>query len=97
VRLNILVTALFDCIGIGYGIRRQADPYLLSWRALLLYHSRPSSMLDLDVGCETGNYRIAMRKAGFGDLRSICLRRCLWQAAGKSRSLRPVAGAWRES
>jgi ubiquinone/menaquinone biosynthesis C-methylase UbiE len=57
-----LVMALYDLIGIGYDATRQADPYLLS---RLLHHLQ--SRIDaryLDVGCGSGNYTIAMRKAG---------------------------------
>jgi ubiquinone/menaquinone biosynthesis C-methylase UbiE len=54
--------ALYDKIGVGYDTTRQADPYLLS---RLMHHleARPDARY-LDVGSGTGNYTIAMRRAG---------------------------------
>jgi ubiquinone/menaquinone biosynthesis C-methylase UbiE len=53
---------LYDRIGIGYDTTRQADPYLLS---RLIHHLRPSHTgRYLDIGCGTGNYTIAMHRAG---------------------------------
>jgi SAM-dependent methyltransferase len=54
--------ALYDRIGVGYDSTRSADPYLLS---RILHHLRPTARARyLDVGCGTGNYTIAMRRAG---------------------------------
>ncbi len=54
--------ALYDRIGVGYDTTRQADPYLLS---RILHHLGPKSDARyLDVGSGTGNYTIAMRRAG---------------------------------
>src|SRR5258708_9803329 len=54
--------ALYDRIGIGYDTTRQADPYLLS---RLIHHLRPSHTgRYLDVGSGTGNYTLAMHRAG---------------------------------
>jgi ubiquinone/menaquinone biosynthesis C-methylase UbiE len=54
--------ALYDRIGIGYDTTRQADPYLLS---RLIHHLRPrADGRYLDVGSGTGNYTIAMHRAG---------------------------------
>src|SRR5260370_7667420 len=53
---------LYDRIGIGYDTTRQADPYLLS---RLIHHLRPSHTgRYLDVGSGTGNYTLAMHRAG---------------------------------
>ncbi|HUA33456.1 MAG TPA: class I SAM-dependent methyltransferase [Candidatus Binataceae bacterium] len=54
--------ALYDKIGVGYDTTRQADPYLLS---RILHHLGPKpGARYLDVGSGTGNYTIAMRRAG---------------------------------
>ena len=54
--------ALYDRIGVGYDTTRQADPYLLS---RLIHHLRPDSKgRYLDLGSGTGNYTIAMHRAG---------------------------------
>ena len=54
--------ALYDRIGVGYDTTRQADPYLLS---RLIHHLRPrASGRYLDIGSGTGNYTIAMHRAG---------------------------------
>jgi ubiquinone/menaquinone biosynthesis C-methylase UbiE len=54
--------ALYDRIGVGYDATRQADPYLLS---RLMHHLRPHARgRYLDVGSGTGNYTIAMHRAG---------------------------------
>lgn len=54
--------ALYDKIGVGYDTTRQADPYLLS---RIIYHLAPKPEgRYLDVGSGTGNYTIAMRRAG---------------------------------
>ena len=54
--------ALYDRIGVGYDTTRQADPYLLS---RLIHHLRPrANCRYLDIGSGTGNYTIAMHRAG---------------------------------
>jgi ubiquinone/menaquinone biosynthesis C-methylase UbiE len=54
--------ALYDRIGVGYDTTRQADPYLLS---RLIHHLRPNhNGRYLDLGSGTGNYTIAMHRAG---------------------------------
>jgi ubiquinone/menaquinone biosynthesis C-methylase UbiE len=54
--------ALYDRIGVGYDATRQADPYLLS---RLIHHLRPRpNGRYLDIGSGTGNYTIAMHRAG---------------------------------
>jgi ubiquinone/menaquinone biosynthesis C-methylase UbiE len=54
--------ALYDRIGVGYDTTRQADPYLLS---RLIHHLRPSHTGHyLDLGSGTGNYTIAIHRAG---------------------------------
>jgi ubiquinone/menaquinone biosynthesis C-methylase UbiE len=54
--------ALYDRIGVGYDTTRQADPYLLS---RLIHHLRPSHTgRYLDIGSGTGNYTLAMHRAG---------------------------------
>ena len=54
--------ALYDRIGVGYDTTRQADPYLLS---RLIHHLRPHPRRRyLDLGSGTGNYTIAMHRAG---------------------------------
>jgi SAM-dependent methyltransferase len=53
---------LYDRIGIGYDTTRQADPYILS---RLIHHLRPTHEgRYLDVGSGTGNYTLAMHRAG---------------------------------
>ncbi|HYK66262.1 MAG TPA: methyltransferase domain-containing protein, partial [Patescibacteria group bacterium] len=54
--------ALYDRIGVGYDATRQADPYLLS---RLMHHLRPrEGGRYLDIGSGTGNYTVAIHKAG---------------------------------
>ncbi|MGH7864683.1 MAG: hypothetical protein ACREQB_06815 [Candidatus Binataceae bacterium] len=54
--------ALYDRIGTTYDATRRADPYLLG---RLLHHLSPAlDRMHLDLGCGTGNYTAALRRAG---------------------------------
>jgi ubiquinone/menaquinone biosynthesis C-methylase UbiE len=54
---------LYNQIGLGYNVTRQADPYITE-RLFQLLSPQPGK-LYLDVGCGTGNYTIALSNKGF--------------------------------
>jgi len=54
--------ALYDTIGTGYNITRQADPYITERLFQIL--SPKITGTYLDIGCGTGNYTIAMANRG---------------------------------
>ncbi len=54
---------VYDNIGIGYNTTRRADPHIAS-RLVALLQPQPDGRY-LDIGCGTGNYMNALRKAGF--------------------------------
>ena len=54
--------AKYDKIGINYNQTRRADPYLVQ---RMLHHIQPQEGHHyLDIGCGTGNYTIALHRAG---------------------------------
>lgn len=54
---------LYDNIGSGYNLTRQADPFLTE---RLIHHLKPElNQVYLDIGCGTGNYTIAIAQNGF--------------------------------
>ena len=85
----------YDRIGAGYNRTRQTDPYLLE---RLLFHLQPvNGGRYLDIGCGTGNYTIALHRAGINfigvdpseEMLDIARRRCEtieWKR-GKAESL----------
>lgn len=76
---------LYDRIGVGYDSTRSADPYLLS---RILHHLRPAAGARyLDVGCGTGNYTIAMFRAGVAIAGIDASATMLARAREKERSL----------
>jgi SAM-dependent methyltransferase len=78
--------ALYDKIGVGYDTTRQADPYLLS---RIIHHLTPKpNGRYLDVGSGTGNYTIAMRRAGHSLYGIELSKTMLAGAVEKSREVR---------
>ena len=53
---------LYNQIGLGYNVTRQADPYITE-RLFQLLSPQPGK-LYLDVGCGTGNYTVALSNKG---------------------------------
>lgn len=54
---------LYDNIGSGYNLTRQADPFVTE---RLIHHLKPElNQVYLDIGCGTGNYTIAIAQNGF--------------------------------
>ncbi len=54
--------SLYDRIGTGYDITRQADSFILS---RLIYHLNADGMSKcLDVACGSGNYTVALANSG---------------------------------
>jgi ubiquinone/menaquinone biosynthesis C-methylase UbiE len=81
---------LYDRIGIGYDVTRRADPGVVARLVDLL--AVPAGARCLDVACGTGNYTVALARAGLQMVGIDVSRQMLTSAHAKPSTVRWVNG-----